>query len=115
MFSPLPHTPPEIGAGGGNCPLAPADSGGHTSPTTDPCVCKGWPFVGGVEFVFARGAVGTAVLVGEAVGVFGVGVTPPRPPPRFPGEAAPCERVLRPGWELWEPFPPFCPFADIIR
>jgi hypothetical protein len=33
-------------------------------------------------------------------------------PPRFPGEAAPCERVLRTKWELWEPF---FPFADIVR
>ena len=105
---------PEIGGGGVCSPVADG-SLGHFSPTAGPCVCEGWPFVGGVEFVFARGAVDTAVLVGEAVGVFGVGVTPPRPSPRFPGEAAPCERVLRPSWELWEPFPPFSPFADIIR
>ena len=61
---------PEIGGGGVCSPVADG-SLGHFSPTAGPCVCEGWPFVGGVEFVFARGAVGTAVLVGEAVGVFG--------------------------------------------
>ena len=62
----------EIGGGGVCSPaadrsLAPAGSLGHFSPTADPCVCEGWPCVGGVVFVSARGAVDTAVLLGEVV------------------------------------------------
>ena len=101
---------PEIGGGGVCSPVADG-SLGHVSPTADPCVCEGWPFVGGVVFVSDRGAVDTTVLLGEVVGVLGVGVSSSRPPPRFSGGAAPCERVLR----SWKPWEPFCPFADIIR
>ena len=62
---------PEIGGGGFCSPVADG-SLGHFSPTVDPCVCEGWPFVGGVVFVSDRGAVDTTVLLGEVVGVLGV-------------------------------------------
>ena len=95
--------------------MVPAGSFRHTSPTADPRVSEGWSFVGGVVFRSAPGAVNTAALLGEVVEVLGEGLNPPRPPPRFPGEAGPCERVLRTSWELWGPFTPFRPFPDIIR